>query len=222
MSSFDQRSWAEDAVDAARAGAEAFFTGVAGDARADGIRTALEATQRLGELFTRAASFGPGRGDPAFDEEGYRTFRAETERMFDAWIDVMRSSFETMMSVADRTFLADREDRIAPADAIRLGPVLPGESTASTLWVRNPTDGPLIGVNLQSTPLVSSAGDLITEEQLTLSESTIEFIEPGSSRAVSVRLQTRADAMPGLYRGVITSEAMPNALVLAEIVPASL
>jgi hypothetical protein len=221
MSSFDQSSWAEDAVAAARAGAEAFLSSSGAEARADGIRTALEATQRLGELFTRASFFGPSRGSEGFDEDGYRRFRAESERMFDAWIDVMRSSFTTMMSVADRAFLADRRQRADRTDAVRLGPVLPGESTASTLWVRNPTDSPLVGVVLGRTPLVSDVGDLITEDQLTLSRSEIDVIDPGSSRAVSVRLHTRADALPGVYRGAITSEAMPNALVIAEIVSAS-
>lgn len=199
---------------AARAGAEAFWGSDTG-ARDEGIRSAFEATQRLGELFTQIPPFGSGE-QGVVDEEAYRRFRAETERMFDAWMDVMRSSFATAMAVADRAFLTGF-DR-AGDDAVRLVPVLAGETTSATMWVRNPTDSPLIGVDLASSTLVSDAGDLITTDQIELVPNSIDLIEPQSSSAVSVRLNTRPDAAAGVYRGAITSEGIPNAPVVAEIV----
>jgi hypothetical protein len=212
----DPRSWAEDAFEAARSGAEAFW-GVDRQATADGIRSAFEATQRLGELFTQVTPFG-GSGEGGVDEEAYRRFRAESERMFDAWMDVMRSSFATVMAVADRAFLTGFERKVGGEDAVRFAPVLAGESTSTTMWVRNPTDSPLVGVGLTCSPLVSDSGDLITSEQIVLSPSSIDVIEAQDAYAVSVRLETRPEAASGVYRGAITSEGLPNALVVAEIV----
>ncbi len=222
MTSYDPRSWAEDAAEAARAGAEAFFGGPGKQAREDGIRSALEATQRLTEMFTRGFPLGgEGWDGGQIDEEAYRRFRAETERMFDAWMDVVRSSFVTFMSVADRAFLSGADERRGQRDAVRLSPIVAGESTASTLWIRNPTDSPLVGLHLRSTSLVSDSGDVITADQITLSPDEIDLIEPQSSYAVSVRMETREHSLAGVYRGAITADGVPDAPVVAEIVPKS-
>ncbi len=219
MSDAERRSWAEDAVEAARVSAEALMSEEAQQAREDGIRMAIEATARLGEIFTRGGPFGSMEG---VDEESYRRFRAETERMFDAWVDVLRASFNAYMDAADRALTyRPGGGRRSATDDVRLSPIVAGESTTATVWIRNPTDGPLVGIELRCSDLVSDAGDVITRDQIVIDPEAIDLVEPRATSTASVRLTSRRDAVPGVYRGSISSNQLPDVTITAQIVAGS-
>lgn len=205
----DERSWADEAIEAARAGAKALLGEDALRGRADGIRSAFDATRRFGELFA------PGVEDAG--DGRYRQFRADTERMFDAWVDVARAAFDASMDAIDRVYRAQAS---APStdDAVRFAPIVAGESTTATLWLRNPSDSPLVAVKLGCSALVSEQGDVITTDAVEIAPSTVDIVDAGSTMPVSVRLRTRPETAAGTYRGRITTDGMGPAELVAEIV----
>ncbi len=212
----DERSWADEAIDAARAGAEAILGEDAMQARTDGMRAAFDATRRFGELFTPLGRTSSPEEDVTSDDR-YRRFRADTERMFDAWVDVARAAFDASMDAIDRVYRTQPGTPRAD-DAVRFAPIVAGESTTTTLWLRNPTDGPLVGVQLSCSALVSETGDVITADRIEMAPVTVDVVEARSFVPVSVRLRSRPDTMPGSYRGRITTDIMPPADLVAEIV----
>ncbi|MDH3250986.1 MAG: hypothetical protein OEQ47_18595 [Acidimicrobiia bacterium] len=209
----DERSWADEAIEAARAGAKALLGEDALRGRGDGIRSAFDATRRFGELFA------PGGEGALTGDERYRQFRADTERMFDAWIDVARAAFDASMDAIDRVYRAQPSAH-AVDDAVHFAPIVAGESTTSTLWLRNPSESPLVGVQLSCSALVSELGDVITTDGVEIDPSTVDIVDAHSAMPVSVRLRTRPETAAGTYRGRITTDVMGPAEVVAEIVAA--
>ena len=141
--------------------------------------------------------------------------------MFDAWVDVMRASFNAYMDAADRAFQPRPDEGYVSRDAVTLSPIVAGESTTTTLFIRNPTDGPLVSVELRCSDLVSSAGDVITRDQIQIHPHSIDLVEPRATTTASVRLQSRPDAVAGTYRGSISSDQMPEVTITAQIVSGS-
>ncbi len=194
MSEQKRRSLTEDAVQAARAGADALFDPSMREA-------ALQAAEEARERFARFLESSTARSREAGPAGLDGPQRASFDRALDAWLDWMRDSAEMAIQLGG-PLLADLAGRIRDGDAIAFPTVVAGTATTTTFNVNNDSADPLIGVRFHCGDLRAASEAVIPMECMDFEPAEIDLIEPGTSYYVTTHLRVPEGTAPGVYHGV--------------------
>jgi hypothetical protein len=208
-----RRSWADDALDAARAGTDALFDPNIADAA---LQAAEEARTRFAEFLDASADRRRQAAGPVLDGQQ----RASFERALDAWLDWLRTSAEMALQLGG-PLLNDLADGGRAGDAVAFARTVAGTEATTTFNINNNTADPLVGVRFHCGDLRSSDESVIPMECVTFDPTEIDLIEPATSYYVTARLVLPEGTAAGTYRGVVmatqlTDQHLP---VTVEVVP---
>lgn len=135
---------------------------------------------------------------------GWGRFHAEMSRVVDLNLDMVRNAFglySTLLS--PESFRQSGEGR-----ALALGPVVPGSTAGSVLWLHNYDDEPLADVALVGSALSTSEVGSV-EPQWAFSPKAIT-VPAGSAVPVTVEIVVPEDTPAASYQATVTPLGRPG------------
>jgi hypothetical protein len=169
--------------------------------REEAYRAAAGAVDRLLERI----------GDPAADHVdevgsgGWNRFRAEMGRVVDLNLDMVRNAFGLYGTLLSPESFRQQ----VGADVLVLGPVVPGTTASSILWLHNYDDEPVDDVAFVGSPLTAPGEELVDAPRWLFSPPTIS-VPARSAVPVMVEVEVPDDVPAGAYEATVTPRARPG------------
>lgn len=152
-------------------------------------RIGIPGTDRLGEV-----------GHASWDR-----FQAELGRVVDLNLDMVRNAFGLYSTLLDPESLRGP----GASDVLVLGPVVPGGTAGSVLWLHNYDDEPVTDVALVGSVLTNTGSGPANPPQWTFSPSAVT-VPARSAVPVMVELALPKDAPVGDYEATVTPGGGPG------------
>ena len=169
--------------------------------REEAYRAAAGAVDRLLERI----------GDPAADNVdevgpgGWNRFRAEMGRVVDLNLDMVRNAFGLYGTLLSPESIRQQEG----ADVLVLGPVIPGNTAGSILWLHNYDDEPVDDVAFVGSHLTAPGAAAVDDPRWLFSPQTIS-VPARSAVPVMVEVEVPDDVPAGAYEATVTPRARPG------------
>jgi hypothetical protein len=172
-----------------------------GEVRRFGLYSAATVVDRYVEIVDRAISRDGLVPAPAREDAGAGWPADTAVQVAAAWLRLLDSTSALLRTEAARE----------PAAATLVLPAVgPGRVSEVSFWIHNTTSSPASDVVLHATPLMSSTGDALPAEAVTLVPSRLDLLPAGTSREVRLRALVPAGQPAACYLGMLLTSAAPS------------
>lgn len=178
----------------------------------------------------RIDAAGDGAADPSVNGDGgdpldlmrvSRQLRADAERLVELYASWTRALVDGAASLAERALATSGPAGAgAPRDELRVGPVGPGSTVKSAIWL-HVLDGPATApARLHATDLVAHDGSAISGSRVHSDPELLETEALRASSEVRVTIAVPGDIPAGTYHGHLLAEGLPEIVLALRVVVA--